>query len=300
LRQILLNLLSNAVKFTDSGRITLRVVRLVPSIAGAGNSARLLFEVEDEGIGMTEAQMARLFQPFEQVGESKRREGGAGLGLTISRQLIRLMGGDIAVRSGPGKGSVFSFQIDVPASHLRAQDALVQTSPSGYRGARRKVLVVDDVLQNRAMLLEELTNLRFEVAEAVNGAEALEMVARLRPDLVIMDLTMPVMDGVEATRRLRNSPENTALQIIATSASVSTEIELRSREAGANAFIGKPIQLAALMHTIGVVLRLEWVFDPIEAPHAQAAAGDEGDVIPPPPDEMQVLRRLALAGNMRS
>src|SRR6202035_920885 len=104
LRQVLLNLLSDAVKFTDSGRITLRVLRLVPSIAGAGNSARLLFEVEDKGIGMTEAQMARLFQPFEQVAESKRREGGAGLGLAISRELIRLMGGDIAVRSVPGKG----------------------------------------------------------------------------------------------------------------------------------------------------------------------------------------------------
>jgi PAS domain S-box-containing protein len=300
LRQVLLNLLSNAVKFTDSGHITLRMLRLVPSIAETANSARLLFEVEDEGIGMTEAQMARLFQPFEQVAESKRREGGAGLGLAISRQLIRLMGGDIAVRSVPGKGSVFSFQIDVPASQLRAQDALVQTSPTGYSGARRKVLVVDDVLQNRAMLLEELTTLGFEVAEAVNGSEALEMVARLRPDLVIMDLTMPVMDGLEATRRLRNSQENIALPIIATSASVTTEIEVRSREAGANAFVGKPIQLSALARTIGVVLRLEWIFDPIEAPHTKAAAGDDGDVIPPPPDEMQVLRGLALAGNMRS
>ncbi|MDB6101621.1 MAG: hypothetical protein JWO52_1620 [Gammaproteobacteria bacterium] len=127
LRQILLNLLSNAVKFTDSGRITLRVMRLGAAAVRGGDLVRLRFEVEDEGIGMTEQQMARLFQPFEQVAESKRREGGSGLGLAISRQLIRLMGGDVEVRSQPDEGSVFSFEIEVPASQRQVQLPLVQS-----------------------------------------------------------------------------------------------------------------------------------------------------------------------------
>ena len=300
LRQVLLNLLSNAVKFTDSGRITLRVLRLAQPFGAGSNLARLRFEVEDEGIGMTEAQIARLFQPFEQVAETRRREGGAGLGLAISGQLIQLMGGNIEVRSQPGGGSVFSFEIDVLASQRQAQISPVPSSPIGYRGRRRKVLVVDDVLQNRAMLLEELTTLGFQVAEAVNGVEALEETARFQPDLVIMDLTMPVMDGLEATRRLRSSQDNADLPIIATSASATTETEVRSREAGADAFVGKPIQESALLQAIAVLLRLEWILDQTEVPRWDGAGGEDRDLVPPPRDEMEVLRRLALAGNMRS
>jgi PAS domain S-box-containing protein len=297
LRQILLNLLSNAVKFTDSGQITLRVMR-VGAAAGRGGLARLRFEVQDEGIGMTRAQMARLFQPFEQVAEGKRREGGAGLGLAISRQLIRLMGGDIEVRSQPGEGSLFAFEIDVPASQRQVQLPLPHSVAIGYLGERRKILVVDDVLENRAMLLDELSTLGFVVAEACNGLEALEVAARFRPDLLVMDLTMPVMDGLEATRRLRNLPLSADLPIIATSASATLETEVRSREAGASAFVSKPIQEPVLLHAIAVLLRLDWIFDKNTASDVRGSGGD--DVVPPPPDEMEVLRRLALAGNMRS
>ena len=300
LRQILLNLLSNAVKFTDSGRITLRVMRLAPPAARGGNMARMRFEVEDEGIGMTQTQMARLFQPFEQVAEGKRREGGAGLGLAISRQLIWLMGGDIEVRSQPGKGSLFSFEIEVPAPQRLVQLPLVQSVPIAYLGERRKILVVDDVLENRAMLLEELATLGFVTAEACNGMEALQVVARFQPDLVVMDLTMPVMDGLEATRRLRSLPQGAALPIIATSASATIETEVRSREAGASAFVGKPIQEPVLLHAIAVLLRLDWIFDETAASRVRGSSGEEGNMVPPPPHEMEVLLGLARAGNMRS
>jgi PAS domain S-box-containing protein len=300
LRQILLNLLSNAVKFTDSGHITLRVMRVETAMACGGNLARLRFEVEDEGIGMTETQMARLFQPFEQVAEAKRREGGTGLGLAISRQLIRLMGGDIEVRSQPGEGSVFSFEIEVPASQQQVPLPLAQSVPIGYLGKRRKVLVVDDVLENRAMLLEGLATLGFVVAQACNGMEALEVVARFKPDLVVMDLTMPVMDGLEATRRLRNLPQSAVLPIIATSASATTQTEVRSREAGASVFVSKPIQEPVLLQAIAVLLHLDWILDKTAAYRVRGSGGEDGNVVPPPPDEMEVLRGLALAGNMRS
>jgi PAS domain S-box-containing protein len=300
LRQILLNLLSNAVKFTDSGRITLRVMRVAAPAVRGSNVARLHFEVEDEGIGMSDTQMARLFQPFEQVAEGKRREGGTGLGLAISRQLIRLMGADIEVRSQPGKGSVFSFEIEVPASQRQVQVRVVQSAPIGYLGERRKILVVDDVLENRAMLLEGLATLGFVTAEACNGSEALEVAARFHPDLVVMDLMMPVMDGFEATRRLRSSPQTAGLPIIATSASATTQTEVRSREAGASEFVSKPIREPLLLDAIAVLLQLEWIVDKTAVSHVNGSGSEDGDVVPPPPDEMEVLRGLALAGNMRS
>ncbi|WP_372525165.1 ATP-binding protein [Piscinibacter sp.] len=261
LRQVLLNLLSNAVKFTDTGQVTLRVTRLQTPLvdAAAGAMALLRCEVEDDGIGMSEAQQARLFQPFEQVAEVGRREGGTGLGLAISRQLIRLMGGDIQVRSRPGEGSVFWFEIAAPALEAPVHGLLEWCAPVGYEGKRRKVLVVDDAPHSRAMLLDALDTLGFQVADAGNGEEALDMAARFRPDLIVMDLMMPVMDGFEATRRLRLSSEYDKVPILATSASATAETELRSREAGANAFIGKPIEQSVLLNVIATALSLTWI-----------------------------------------
>jgi PAS domain S-box-containing protein len=258
LRQVLLNLLSNAVKFTDSGSITLRVTCRPPLNQA---TTRLRFEVADEGIGMSDEQILRLFRPFEQVSEAKRREGGAGLGLAISRHLVRLMGGDIDVRSRVGEGSVFAFEIDVPASWVHTRVVLQSGAPVGYRGARRKILLVDDVMHNRAILLEELSSLGFQVAEAANGLEAIEAAARFQPDLIVMDLTMPVMDGFEATRRLREIPRNARLPIIAMSANSTADTQARSRRAGANEFVGKPDQQAALVNAIGDLLHLDWVYD---------------------------------------
>jgi PAS domain S-box-containing protein len=295
LRQVLLNLLSNAIKFTDRGRVTLRVQAL-PLSSGdneeEGRLVRLRFEVHDTGIGLSEAQLKRLFQPFEQVAESTRREGGSGLGLAISRQLVRLMGGDVEVHSQPGEGSVFSFQLDLPLGLVRDFALPAAGSPTtGYRGPRKKVLVVDDIEQNRTMLCERLTALGFEVQEAAGGQEALDLACRSRPDVVLMDAMMPNVDGFEATRRFRQTPGLSDVPVIVTSASTSPEVRMRSREAGAIAFIAKPIDEAELFDHLSSLTGLTWIY------RKSAEVSDE--LVYPPDEEMQVLRHLARVGNMR-
>ena len=270
LRQVLLNLLSNAVKFSDAGQVTFRVTREEP---GAGATAddeptpepghlgkiMLRFEVEDQGIGMSERELARAFQPFEQLADSKRREGGAGLGLAISRQLVHLMGGEIRVRSWLGAGSVFTFEIETATAATHTPPGTARGAPLGYHGERRKILVADDVPENRALLVTVLSELDFQVLEATNGWEALQMVQSAAPDLLLVDLAMPILDGWETIRALRRTPQGANLPIIATSASTTAEVEASSRAAGANTFIGKPIAESVLLGTIGTLLKLDWI-----------------------------------------
>lgn len=263
LRQVLLNLLSNAIRFSDSGRVTLRVDGApAAGVTPAGQAIfRLRFEVADEGIGMSEVDIERAFQPFEQLADTRRREGGAGLGLAISRQLVHLMGGEIEVRSRPGEGSVFTFDIEVPSAYPRQRMSFAQQAPAGYRGERKLILVVDDVFENRALLVAWLEALDFRVAEAANGLEALECAKKLRPELMLIDLAMPRMDGWEAIRRLRSMPQTADMPIIATSASATADSETSSRAAGANAFLGKPIEEMRLLQHIATLLHLEWTYE---------------------------------------
>ena len=256
LRQVLLNLLSNAVKFTDSGEIVLGV-----SVVGrAASRVTLRFEVRDSGIGMSVAQQERLFKPFEQVSESNRREGGSGLGLAISRELVRLMGSDISVSSEAGQGSRFSFDVDLPLGTDRRLASPVRGRPAGYAGRRRSVLVVDDVPQNRAVLIDSLNVLGFDLVEAVDGRQALACAERVRPDLIVMDMTMPVMDGLEATRRIRQSPALAGIPILASSGSTNHEAEVKCLEAGADAFLPKPIDHDAFLAETGRLLSLTWIY----------------------------------------
>jgi CheY-like chemotaxis protein len=291
LRQVLLNLLSNAVKFSDAGQVTFRVTREEPgggvTADAAATDARdiaqnpgvddperrrtvlLRFEVEDEGIGMSERELARAFQPFEQLADSKRREGGAGLGLAISRQLVHLMGGEIRVRSWLGAGSVFTFEIQTAtAATLAPPAAALRGTPIGYHGERRKILVADDAPENRALLVTVLSELDFQVREATNGWEALQLVQATPPDLVLVDLAMPILDGWETIRALRRTPEGAGLPIIATSASAAAEVEASSRAAGANSFIAKPVQESILLQAIGTLLKLDWIREPATPPPA--------------------------------
>ncbi len=291
LRQVLLNLLGNAVKFTDTGKVTLRVVAAAPR---ARDPVRLRFEVADTGIGMNAHQIARIFQPFEQVATAQRREGGTGLGLAISQQLVQLMGGHIDVASMPGKGSTFSFEIDVPVAAAAPAAAAPHDTVMGYEGERKRVLVVDDVPQNRALLLDLLQETGFIVAAAANGLECLVLLDSFKPDLIVMDVMMPVMDGNETTRQIRHMPGGGTMPIVAVTASAGPDDERRSRDAGADAFLAKPVDHDLLLRTIGALLALRWV-----AGHpAPEGAGDTAMTVPPA-DEIEALWQLARIGNMR-
>ena len=252
LRQVLLNLLDNAVKFTDRGRVTFRVRYTPPT--------RLHIDVEDTGNAMSPAQLARLFRPFEQVGDAQQRSAGTGLGLVISRQFVRLMGGDVHIDSRPGVGNRFWFEIDVPALTSGTPERPVDEGRiGGYSGPTRRVLVVDDVAENRALLVQALSGLGFEVSEACNGVEALAQAQALQPDLLLLDLVMPDMGGLEVIRRLRRLPLFATTPIVAVSASATPDAEADTLAAGANAFLPKPVDLKNLMHLTAQLLKLAWV-----------------------------------------
>ncbi|WP_437944845.1 AAA family ATPase [Sorangium sp. So ce296] len=295
LRQVLLNLLGNAVKFTDRGRVSFGVQPLSQD----GASARLRFEVEDTGVGMAPEQLAKLFQPFGRVGDVRRR-AGSGLGLMISHQLVHLMGSEIQVESRPDEGSRFWFEVILPMTELAAPLRPSQRAPIGYEGPRRKVLVADDVVGNRAVLLDLLSGLGFEVCEAANGQEAVEQEMAASPDLAVMDLVMPVMDGLEAIhciRRNRRARGLARLPSITVSASANEEDQAGSMAVGADAFLAKPIDQESLLRIIGAQLGLTWVY--ARSAEERAGDGEAVELVAPPPEEMDVLHTLALEGNMR-
>jgi CheY-like chemotaxis protein/anti-sigma regulatory factor (Ser/Thr protein kinase) len=253
LRQVLLNLLSNAIKFSDKGCVTLRASP-VPPLAGPA-VGRLRFEVEDQGIGMNDAQQARLFKPFAQVAEhQQRREGGTGLGLAISQQLVGLMGGEIRVRSREGQGCVFSFEIDAPTPQTAAHALAAASTPAvgnvaaPLQGAR--VLLVEDNLINRELVMALLSEAGVEVSVAGDGQQALDLLERQRFDAVLMDCLMPVMDGYDATRALRQRPELRDLPVIALTANAMVGDRDKALAAGMNDHIAKPIEVDELLATL--------------------------------------------------
>ncbi len=295
LRQVLLNLLGNAVKFTDRGTVSLRVSR-VPSTVGDDACVRLRFEVADTGIGMSAQQLGRLFQPFEQVADMPRRAGGTGLGLAISQQLVRLMGGHIDVASEPGRGSAFWFELAAPVATGSPANVPSQRTIVGYEGERKRVLIVDDVPQNRAMLVDLLQAVGFVVAAAENGLECLVLLDGFKPDLVVMDVMMPVIDGNETTRRIRRMPAWSRVPVIAVTAGASPEDEARCREAGANAFVPKPVEHDVLLGAIGTQMGLTWITG---RPAPEAAEEEEAALVAPPAEEIEALWQLVRIGNMR-
>jgi PAS domain S-box-containing protein len=288
LRQVLLNLLANAVKFTDRGQVRLDVSRTP--------AARLRFEVRDSGVGIGPDQTAAIFQPFEQSGEPQRRLSGTGLGLAIVRQFVGLMGGEVQVESVIGQGSRFWFELELVDGGQLAAAAPPARHVSGYRGPRQTVLVVDDVAANRAVLVDMLERLGFCMVAAQDGATALELAAAQPPDLVLMDIVMPQMDGLEATRRLRALPGLAALPVIAVSASASAHDRERYLAAGLNAFLPKPVDYDSLLAQVAAQLSLEWIgeWPAGAAPRVHAQALQVPDA-----SEMEELHRLARMGNMQ-
>ncbi|MGH8567050.1 MAG: ATP-binding protein [Gammaproteobacteria bacterium] len=304
LRQVLLNLLGNAVKFTDRGEVSLALSRAA--------SGKIRFLVEDTGIGIREDKIDQLFQPFTQVSDAARNTEGTGLGLALSQRLVGLMGGVIEVQSQLGHGSRFSFEIDLPAAE--APLSTIERAPLpeiiGYHGPRRRLLAVDDLRDNRAVIQHLLTPLGFEIMQAENGEEGFKKALEWKPDLIMTDLVMPVMDGFTFTRKLRAHPDLKHSPIIAVSASVFDYDTAKSREVGCDDFIQKPVALDHLLDKLGRHLKLEWVYQelpegsqpaagpPPSAPVPTAPASGTGTPVPLPPDQARRLRALAAKGDI--
>ena len=259
LRQILNNLLSNAIKFTETGVIILRF-EARPADSGG---LMLSVQVEDTGPGLTVEQHARLFTAFDQLGgATARTHGGTGLGLNISRQLARLMGGDLQATSRPGHGSTFTLTLPLeaaPAVSVADALAISQAAPAPFADneitQRLKVLVADDHQINRRAFSLMLESAGVEVVTADDGIEALSRLATERFDMVLMDLNMPRMGGLEATERLRRaSGPNRDVPIIALTASVTQGDVALCQGAGMNAFVMKPVDAGELFAAINQVL----------------------------------------------
>lgn len=258
LRQIVINLLGNALKFTQAGRIDLRVWT-EPCSGGEPTECYLFFEVADTGIGIAAAEQESIFQVFSQTREGAQI-GGTGLGLSISRSLARMMGGDIVVESEPGKGSCFRVHIcarAVVAAKLRPMKKRVVGLVES--GARRRILIVDDEILNREFLQSFLLQIGFDVAEATDGDTALGLIASWQPDLVLMDVMMPGMDGNATTRKIREQwPE---LKVVGVSANVFEEAERKAYESGMNLYVRKPYKEIELLHAIGEMLSVTFRYE---------------------------------------
>ncbi len=264
LRQVLMNLLVNAVKFTEQGSVTFS--------ASLIDSQRLRFEIADTGIGIPKVQQEAIFKPFHQVEDASPSHVGTGLGLAISRKLVGLMNGQLSVTSVQGQGATFVFEVALPiiTGHGALKDRAV-FAPVGYEGPRRTIVVADDHWQNRAFLVQILKPLGFEVLEAADGVEAVALAHRQpQPAAILMDLVMPNLDGFEAARKLRQTPQTKGMVIIALSASVFDGDRHQSISAGCDRFLKKPVRVEALLMALGEELGLRWV-------EQEAAADEEGD-----------------------
>ncbi len=258
LRQILLNLLNNAIKFTEQGQVIFKVQSLKMKEQTTKYS-HIRFQVEDTGIGIPPEQLEKIFLPFHQVGEQRFQRQGTGLGLAISRQLVHLMKSELYVEST--MGSTFWFDLDLPkVSGIYEPVTKKPQMPVGFRGGKRNILIIDDNMENRLFLKTMLLGLGFEIAEAVNGRDALIQMTHFQPQLILLDLVMPEMDGFEFIRKIRQNPSLKDIIVIAISAKVFQQTKQDSLAAGCQDFIAKPVQLETLLEHLQTHLELEWIY----------------------------------------
>jgi len=289
LRQVLINVLGNAVKFTHAGSIDMRV-----SIReGDGQKLTLLVDVEDTGVGIASDDLARVFLPFEQTAAGRQAEDGTGLGLAISREYARIMGGDLTAASELGRGSVFRLAVQAARG---APEGLAQAGPPRRVTAlaagqpEPRVLVVDDRQTNRDVLVRILSAVGFCVREAEDGQAALDAVHQWAPQAILMDVRMPGMDGLEATRRIKAFPRGERVVVVAVSASVFEEDRQAVLAAGCDDFLRKPYHEQEIYEVLAKHLGLGYVY----------AEEQTGDLPAHAPSELRPGQLAALPAGLRN
>ena len=300
IRQVLINLLGNAVKFTQLGRIKMRVS------LEQRNADQLWLSacVEDTGSGLTDEEQSMLFEPFTQTSRGLNSQEGTGLGLAISRKYARLMGGDITVSSKQGQGSI--FQLDIPIQRGDSGIAVRRSAVRRVVALRTgldapRILVVDDHLENRDWLMKLLSSIGFPVGAAENGQAAIRSWEDWSPRLILMDVHMPVMDGLEATRRIKADPRGKETAIVVLTASALDEDRGAVTQSGADDFIAKPCREDELLEKIGVLLNLAYDYEEIsqaeDKPSGMAALG--AALAQLPIELVEELRNATSIGNKK-
>ena len=307
LQEILLNLLDNAVKYTRAGTVAFTASLLAES--SLAEQPFLRFTVEDTGEGIAPEDLDQIFSPFQQAGHRDASIEGTGLGLAICQKLVALMGGTLHVSSTPSAGTRFWF--DLPLIEMSGEIATLSTSTQqriiGYKGTRRVILVADDEAANRAVLVGLLFPLGFEIVTVENGLECIETALDIRPDLILLDLRMPILDGFGATQQIRHAeaqmpPNARKAIIIAVSASVFEETRQRAIHIGFNDFIIKPISAEKLLAILEHYLHLEWVYqkDLEETPETGQTAPNASKIPAQLPREAyETLLALAHKGRIK-
>ncbi len=263
LKQVLLNVLSNAIKYTDKGEVVLSL----NLIRQEGNKARISFSIQDTGRGIAKSDIESIFMPFQQITTNSQYVQGTGLGLSITKSLVEAMGSEIKVESELGKGSQFSFEIEFEIPENNQEEAISFDEVIGYKGNRKKILIVDDNIMNRILFERMLRGIGFLIEHGESGKDALSKIDIFFPDLIFIDLRMPGISGLDLIKIIKDNPKYKDIKLIATSASAFNETRNKCIEAGADDFIIKPIQFSELITKITPCLKIEWII--IESKHPQ-------------------------------
>jgi signal transduction histidine kinase/FixJ family two-component response regulator len=302
LRQVLINLLGNAIKFTDRGEVTLRITPVtdVQQTASGEIVQSLCFQVRDTGVGMSPAQLEKIFKPFEQVGDTKKQSEGTGLGLSISQRIVETMGGQIQVRSQENVGSIFEFIVEFSLSEdVKAQQSLTEQRRQliGYQGDRKTILIIDDSWENRSVVLHLLEPLGFTIVEACDGEDGLLQAKQHHPDLIITDLAMPKMNGWDFLRHLRQTDGIKEIVAIVSSASVFELDRQKSIDAGGTDFLPKPLRAEDLYSMLSQHLAITWIE---EKPQVLTQKPSNVPMILPPLSELTILMNCAKQGRIKA
>lgn len=296
LRQILLNLLGNAIKFTNKGHILFMVTS---SDTDSGSIKKITFHIKDTGIGIPQHKIDDIFMPFYQLTEEQGFSNGTGLGLAICQQLVRMMNSKLHVKSTVGEGTTFWFTVELPEVKGRPEAVSVPfTKITGYKGPVRKIMLVDDIEENRVLLKDLILPLGFEAIEAVNGQDSIQKAKAVFPDVIFMDLLMPVMNGFEATQEIRKIPALKDTIIIAVSASAYKETKQKALDAGCNDFIVKPVQMSTLIESLQTLLNLEWIYEQTSEADSEHKDNQNQTLFYPARAELTMLLKLTRMHNI--